>query len=160
MSTKWTAIQVDGAAGRWRVDLAGREFEVTVDWRDGGALALERSVDEASGRRLPASGGSSRFAITTRTNSHGDLFELEEDTVWTILDDGQPIGEFTGGTSHRMEDGTWGPALNSSGCDFVILGADRLHVLAGTSTSVTCRSLVDLSIQFGGGAGLHPGEGK
>ncbi len=69
------------------------------------------------------------------------MFELEQDTVWTIYDGERPICRFSGGTSHDYVGGNWREATGSHGADVVVLSADGLHAIAGDRCSLACYAL-------------------
>ena len=142
---KWTARNiVEGdPADAWRVESDGRPVEVRVPPGPELLPRLEQAVSERLGVPMRAPPDPARYRIKVSSDSHGDLFELEQDTVWTVVDEssGKPLWEFRGGTSHVLEAGSWSVAIGSHGCDEVVLGADGLHVLVRDSGEVTCHPL-------------------
>ncbi len=141
---RWAATRASREGyGSWRVEAVGRTIEVKVPLGEDLLHRLERAVLEALGVPLRPPPSPPRYGIRLSTHSHGDLFELEVDTVWTGVDEaaGKPLWEFRGGTSHVMEGGGWSAATGAHGCDEVALGADGLHVLARDNDRVDCHPL-------------------
>jgi hypothetical protein len=141
---RWVAKRVaEGDA--WHVDADGRE--VTVHVALGAELLprLERAVADALGVTLAPPPSPPAWRVKEEAYSHGDLYELEQDTSWTVVNErtGQPLWEFRGGTSHVLEGGGWSAATGSHGCDEVVLGADGRHVLARDSDEVKCHPLAE-----------------
>ena len=142
---KWTARNIaDGdRTDLWRVEGDG----VTVDVRVPPGLDLVARLDRAIAGALdePAIRPPEPplWRIEESDYSHGDIFELERDTIWTVVDAvaNTPRWEFRGGTSHVLEGGQWSEATGSHGCDEVVLSADGRHVLVRNSDEVECRPL-------------------
>ena len=139
---KWTALRIQDAeqSDLWRVRTSRRMVEVRVLPGPDLVLRLEKAVAEQLGRPLRPPPEPARWSIEVSSWSHGDIFELEQDTVWTVVDQssGKPLWEFTGGTSHVLEGGAWSASTGAHGVDEVTLGADGRHVLARNSDEVTC----------------------
>lgn len=71
----------------------------------------------------------SRFEVVTQTHDHGDIYELEQDTIYYVVDrrTGQAVMEFRG-HDYSTYDGTW-QHQSSSGVASVTVSADGTHVL-------------------------------
>jgi len=144
---KWTARNI-GAGDRadaWDVEGGGATVEVRVPPGPHLLHRLEHAVSDALGVPARPAAEPPRWRIEESAYSHGDIFELEQDTIWTVVDavGGTPLWEFRGGTSHVLEGGQWSAATGAHGVDEVILGADGLHVLVRDSREVTCHPLPD-----------------
>jgi len=129
----------------WHVDADGRALTVEVKSGAGLLTRLERAVLDALG--VPVEPPSSpRYRVTREEYSHGDLFELEQDTIWRVVDvaTGQPLLEWRGGTSHHLEGGGWSEATSAHGIDDLRLSVDGLHALVRDSDVVTCRPPSDV----------------
>ena len=144
---QWTATNIvraepGEASERWRVDADRAVFEVRVPPGPDVVPRLACVVAEWLGAPLALPPDPPRWRIEASGYSHGDLFELEQDTIWTVVDalTGAPLWEFRGGTSHVLEGGQWS-ATGSHGCDEVILAPDGRHVLVRDGNEVTCRPL-------------------
>ena len=145
---EWTATNIAEAesgelADRWRVESDRAVFEVLVPPGPDVVARLARAVAERLGVPAADPPEPPRWRIDESSYSHGDLFELEQDTIWTVVDTlrGAPLWEFRGGTSHVLESGQWSAATGSHGCDEVILAPDGRHVLVRDGNEVTCRPL-------------------
>ena len=144
---KWTARNsvVDDRADGWHVETDGTAVDVRVPPGPDLLHRLEIAVREMLGVPVRPAPEPPLWRIDESEYSHGDIFELERDTIWTVVDavSGTPLWEFRGGTSHVLEGGQWSAATGSHGVDEVVLGADGLHVLARDSNEVTCHPLPD-----------------
>lgn len=140
---RWVAKRVP-RGDAWRVDAEGRE--VTVHVAPGAELLtrLERAAADALGLAVTPP-PSPRYRVTREEYSHGDLFELEQDTIWRVVDaaTSRPLLEWRGGTSHHLEGGGWSEATGAHGVDDVQLSVDGNHALVWDSDVVTCRPLAD-----------------
>lgn len=80
--------------------------------------------------RLPTQNpsGKDRYEIVTQTRDHGDIYELEQDTTYYIVDrrSGQAILQFVS-SDFSTYDGTW-QHQSSSGVSSVEITADGRHV--------------------------------
>jgi len=144
-SVEWTArnIVAGDRADAWDVETDGTAVEVRVPPGPDLLRRLEHAVSDALGVAVRPAPETPRWRIEESEYSHGDIFELEQDTIWTVVDavSGTPLLEFRGGTSHVLEGGQWSAATGAHGVDEVILGADGLHVLVRDSSEVTCHPL-------------------
>ena len=145
LNVAWTAQRIANAEGAevWQAVVNGRTLDVRVAPGLENCLTVERAVEDALGAAPAARRPKPRYRIDVSDYAHGDLFELEQDTIWTVVlvATGRPLWEFRGGTSHDFRGGTWSPAKGSHGVDEVVLGADGLHVLVRNSGTVTCYRL-------------------
>lgn len=134
LAVAWVARRVGPA--RWSVAVGDRVIE--VEPATDGILALERALGAALGIAPAAPPDPPRFAVDERVHAHGGLFELEEDTIWTVvaLPEGRPLWEFRGSSSHDYDGVGWSEATGGSGFDDVVLGADGRKVLARTGDEV------------------------
>jgi hypothetical protein len=143
---QWQATQVSFPDGnRWRVVVGARTFDLELPALPRGParlLALEDAVHRRLG--LPARPPPSppRFRVDVHEHHHGGLFELEVDTVWTIVDvaAGRAVRELRGGSSSSYDGAGWSGG-GSSGVDEVILGGDGLRVLSRSSDRVMSEPL-------------------
>lgn len=70
----------------------------------------------------------SRFEVVTQTHDHGDIYELEQDTIYYVVDrrTGQAVMEFRS-RDYSTYDGTW-QHQSASGVAGVTVCADGTHV--------------------------------
>lgn len=117
-----------------------------LDWASGADLpyrfaALETLLVPAACRAVlatclgyvaslptPEIPAASRFEVVTQTHDHGDIYELEQDTIYYVVDrrTGQAVMEFRSRDSSTY-DGTW-QHQSSSGVASVTVSAAGTHV--------------------------------
>jgi len=87
---QWQATQVSFPDGnRWRVVVGDRGFDVELPALPRGParlLALEDAVHRRLGLPVRPPPTPPRFRVDVHVHSHGGLFELEQDMVWTVVE--------------------------------------------------------------------------
>jgi hypothetical protein len=139
---QWTARRL-GDTDLWRVDAGESAVEVRVEPGQDLLRRLDVALRAALGVAEEPDPG--RFRLEVREHAHGDLFELEQDTIWTVVEvaTGRTVIELRGGTSHEFRAGTWSEAIGAHGVDDVALSADGRDVLVRDGGVVTIEPLPD-----------------
>ncbi|MBM4346410.1 MAG: hypothetical protein FJ100_23790 [Deltaproteobacteria bacterium] len=124
--------------GRWHARTGDRQAELEVADGVDLLLRLDAAVRAAVGLSTDPCTATPRLTVRAQSYSHGDLYELEEDTIWTVSDRGTPVWQFRGGDSYDYDGSGWAGPTGSHGVDEVVVAADGAHVLVREGGEVTC----------------------